>query len=306
MNVGLILLTQIAIMFLLIGIGFLLFKARFVTQQGSKELGNILLYVIMPSIILKSLMAEGTIERLEEFKIACLISFLVLLLSMIIARIIFGKKNKIEHFGSAFSNAGFIGIPLAQATLGNEAVLYVTPFVVMLNLLQWTYGVAVMTDDLKVIGVKQLVKNPVVLSMVAGVVVMLARIPVPHILLKTISYASEMNAPLAMIVIGAYLAQVNFKEIFKKKTVRTSSIVRLVVIPFMTILLLYLVPAQYSEMKIAILIVASAPIGSNVAVFAQKNGLDYAESVKEVYVSTVLSIITLPIIVMIGGFLWLQ
>jgi len=305
MNIGLILLAQISIMFLLVLIGFLLFKARFISQQGTKELGSILLYVIMPCVILKALTAESTIAHLKEFKIAFLISFFVLLLSMIIARIIFGKKYKIEHFGAAFSNAGFIGIPLVQATLGNAAVLYIIPFIVMLNLLQWTYGVQVMTDDRKAIAGKQLIKNPVVLSMLVGLVVMAMRIEVPNIIFKTITYISDMNAPVAMIVIGAYLAQVNFREIFKKKTVLTSSVVRLIVIPLITILLIGLVPQQYSQMKIAILIVAAAPIGSNVAVFAQKSGLDYAESVKEICVSTLLSIITLPVIVMIGSYLWL-
>lgn len=306
MNIGLVLLTQIATMFLLISIGYLLFMCKLITKQGSKELGNILLYIIMPSIILKSFMADGTLERLDKFKMAFLISFLAILLSMVIARIIFGKKYKIEHFGTAFSNAGFIGIPLVQAALGSEAVLYITPFVVLLNLLQWTYGVLVMTDDYKVIGIKKLIKNPVVISMVVGMVILLVKIPIPNLFYKTISYASDMNAPVAMIVIGAYLAQVNFKEIFKKKTVIVSSFVRLVVIPAMTILLLQVIPAQHNEMKIAILIVASAPIGSNVAIFAEMNGLDYGESVKEVCISTVLSIITMPIIVIAGSFLWLQ
>lgn len=116
-------------------------------------------------------------------------------------------------------------------------------------------------------------------------------------LTEILANISEMNAPIAMLMVGIYLAQVPLKTLFTDMMNYKTSAVRLIVIPLITGVVLALVPIGSYELKQTILILASAPIGSNVAVYAQLYGCDYKQAVKEVVLSTLLCIITMPIII---------
>lgn len=116
---------------------------------------------------------------------------------------------------------------------------------------------------------------------------------------------ASMNGPLAMIVLGIYLAQIPLKELFTEKIVYKCTFVRLVLIPVLSIALM-MIPKKYRMVKLAVLIAASAPVGSNVAIFAQLYHKDYTRAVKEVCMSTLLCIIIMPVIIGIAQFLlWL-
>lgn len=286
---------QTAVMFTFIFAGYLLFKQKIITDTGSRELGRLLLYMIMPSVIINSLIQSDK-SQLSAIGISFALSALMLMISIAVCGLAFGKKNPIENFGASFSNAGFIGIPLVQAALGEEAVLYVTGFVVLVNLLQWTYGVMVMTDSKDMIRMKNLIRNPIVISMCIGFALLTSGISLPEIMKKPIQMCSGMNGPVAMISLGVYLAQSNVKACLRDWSTYTSAVVRLLVIPALSLLVISLLPFQNLDMKLAILIAASAPIGSNVAIFAQLYGADYKKAVQQVCVSTILSMITMPVI----------
>ena len=108
-----------------------------------------------------------------------------------------------------------------------------------------------------------------------------------------------------MIVLGVYLAQTKLTELFTTKIVYVATVVRLVVIPMLTIAVLSLFPSSFQDVRLAILISASAPIGTNVAIFAQLNGMDYTEAVKNICFSTLLSILAVPLIIGFANFVWL-
>lgn len=298
MNLFIILLKQLITMFLFIGIGYILFKKKMITVIGSKELSNLLLYIILPSVIINSYNVKSTPSKIEELIISFVVSFLALILSICVCYLVYGKRKKIEHFGVAFSNAGFMGIPIATAVLGNDNVFYISAFVALLNILQWTYGVIVMTDSKDCIKFDSLIKNPILISMVIGLYIFFLQIPVPEVATKTISSLANLNAPLAMIILGVYLAQTDLKSIFVGKEMYIISFIRLIFIPGITLLMLYFLSIN-PNIKLAVMIAASAPIGSNVAVFAQIYDLDYTYAVKTVCLTTVLSVISMPLI--IGG-----
>ena len=137
----------------------------------------------------------------------------VLLLSMAVSWLFF-RKDPMAQIGVAFSNAGFMGLPLVTAVLGGEAVFYAAGFVALLNALQWTYGQAKLSGDKKYIQLGAVLKNPLVLSLLGGVMIYFCRIPVPQILRTPMGAIAGMNAPLAMIVLGVYLARTDLKAIF--------------------------------------------------------------------------------------------
>ncbi len=298
-----ILVQQVVIMFLLMLIGFILFRTKKLGVQGSKELGNILVYVIMPGVVINAYMTEFSLEKLKGLAFAFVFSILALVLAMIISAVLF-KKHPIENFGTAFSNAGFMGIPIVQAVLGSEAVFYVSAFVALLNLLQWTYGVFVITKDKRQISVKKIVTNPILISMVIGILLFLIPVEIPYVVSGTVSLVAGMNAPVAMISLGTYLAQTTLRQLVLDKTAWISTFVRLIVIPLMTLLVLTPLPESYQMLKMAILIVAATPVGSNVAIFAHIHNKDYTQAVKSVCLSTLCSLLSIPLIQAVAGWLW--
>lgn len=301
MEIILLLIRQNLVMLIYLLIGFFLFRKKLVGVQGSADLGRMLLYVVMPTAIIKSYIADFSPDMLAELAVSFAAALLSLILAILISRAAFRKEESLERFGAAFSNAGFIGIPLVQMTLGSDAVFYIASFVALLNILQWTYGVLIMTRDRSAVSAKKIATNPIVISFLIGLSLFFLPFTLPETLESVVTTVSGMNGPLAMIILGVYLAQIPLKSLFKDGVVLRCTLIRLVVIPLLTIPVLMIFPARYTLIKFAVLIAAAAPVGSNVAIFAQIYDLDYTRAVKEICLSTLLCIVTLPLISGIAG-----
>lgn len=290
-----ILLKQIAIMALLIAVGWVLRRKNFLSEQGTKELGAILLRIIIPCVIVKSYIVPYSRERLLELALSAGLALLGFIAAMLIAYAVYGKRRRIENFAAAFCNAGFIGIPLAQAAIGEDGVFYVAASVALLNLFQWTYGVYIMTDRRDAIRAKTIATNPVVIAIVVGVVLFVGRIPVPEILTSTLGYIAGMNTPVAMILMGTYLARVSWRELLDRRAY-SCVLLRLVVIPAVVLVLFWLLPVSNTAVVMAVFLAAATPVGANICVFAQQYNSDYPFSVVTVCLSTVLSVVTIPLL----------
>lgn len=290
-----ILLKQIAIMALLIAVGWVLRRKNFLSEQGTKELGAILLRIIIPCVIVKSYIVPYSRERLLELALSAGLALLGFIAAMLIAYAVYGKRRRIENFAAAFCNAGFIGIPLAQAAIGEDGVFYVAASVALLNLFQWTYGVYIMTDRRDAIRAKTIATNPVVIAIVVGVVLFVGRIPVPEILTSTLGYIAGMNTPVAMILMGTYLARVSWRKLLDRRAY-SCVLLRLVVIPAVVLVLFWLLPVSNTAVVMAVFLAAATPVGANICVFAQQYNSDYPFSVVTVCLSTVLSVVTVPLL----------
>lgn len=303
MELSLTILRQIFLMFIYMMIGFLLYKKKLITKQGSKELGTLLLYVILPVVIMKAYLADFSMELLRGLMLSFLASLLALVLSMVLSKIVFRNRYPIEQFGSAFSNAGFIGIPLVEMTFRDSmAVFYVSSFVALLNILQWTYGVMVITGKKDSIAPKKIVTNPIVISFLVGILLFLLPVKLPEILNNAVNAVASMNAPVAMIILGVYLAQMKLRKLFTDRSVYLCTFMRLIVIPLVTAGVLALIPGN-EMLKMSVLIVAATPVGSNVAIFAQMEGMDYTQAVKDICLSTLMCIVTIPLVVTAAGWI---
>ena len=244
-----VVLGQILLMFLYLIIGYVLYRTGLITQEGSKALAHLLLYCVLPCVVLKSFCIEYSAKGAVELAVSIAAGAGVLLLSMAVSWLFF-RKDPMAQIGVAFSNAGFMGLPLVTAVLGGEAVFYAAGFVALLNALQWTYGQAKLSGDKKYIQLGAVLKNPLVLSLLGGVMIYFCRIPVPQILRTPMGAIAGMNAPLAMIVLGVYLARTDLKAIFTRPRLYALSAVRLVVIPLLTIVCLMLLPAGWRQIGI--------------------------------------------------------
>ncbi len=304
MEIAGLLLKKIIVMYLLMGIGYVLYKKNWLTKNGAKELGNLLLQIILPFTIVNAYLSEYSTEKVKYLFYSFMLALCTLLFSMAVSYLFFKRKYPIENFSSAFSNAGFIGIPLVQSIFGTEAVFYISSYVALLNVFQWTYGVYMMTEKKDTIKLKNLCKNPILIGMVLGILFFVFRISLPEVCLEVLSSVSGMNAPIAMIILGTYLAQLSLKEVFAGRLTYLASGIRLVLIPLGTWLILSLFSGVSYEIRMVVMIAASTPVGSNVAIFAQKYQLSYTQAVKEVCLSTLISLVTLPLMVMLASCFW--
>lgn len=295
-----VVLGQISLMLLYLVIGFVLHRTGLITKEGSKALAHLLLYCVLPCVVVKSFCTGYSAQGAVELAVSIAAGAAVLLLSMAVSWLFF-RKDPVAQIGVAFSNAGFMGFPLVTAVLGGDAVFYAAGFVAILNALQWTYGQTKISGNKKYIRVGAVLENPLVISLLAGVVIYFCRIPVPQFLRTPMTAIAGMNAPLAMIVLGVYLAQTDLKAIFTRPRLYGLSAVRLVVLPLLTIVCMLLLPADLRRIGTVLIIVNAAPIGSNIAVYTQRLGMDSSYAVQMVCLSTLLSLVTLPVMLSVAA-----
>lgn len=293
-----ILLQQTIIMFALMLLGLLLSRRGMITEQGSRDLSNVLLYAVIPCVILRSYMSEFSTEKLRAMGLSALIAVIAFAASIAVAYLTCGTRHRIENFAVAFGNAGFIGIPLVTAVFGPEAAFYVVSFSTFANLLQWTYGIFIISGKKETMNLKMVFVNPVFISMVIGIALFVLQPTLPTVVTGTIGYIADGNTVLAMIILGYYLSKVQLRGLFADVRLYLFSALRLLVVPAVTILVFLPFPFARGEITLITLIAAATPIASSTAIFAQKFDQDYRRAVSYVCLSTILSVATLPLVML--------
>lgn len=307
----LLLIQQVLIMFLLSAVGYICFKTKKITMEGSRNIGNILIFLSLPCVIINSFLVDFSKEKLMGLLYSALAAAAIVLVSIVVSRLFFAK-DAVLCFSSSFSNPGFFGIPLIIASLSSGAVFYVAAFIVFVNLMQWSYGVALLTIKPSaekekgawkkyIPSAKRLFTAPFMIACLIGLAFFLTGLNMPALLRTGIQHIANLNTPLAMFTIGIYMAQTDPVKMFRKPKLYLLSLVRLIIIPLVSMIVLFAIPASYSEMRMALLIVAACPVGSNVAVYAQLYDSDYSYAVETVIISTLLSIITIPLVVQLAS-----
>lgn len=289
------LIQQVLIMFLLMGMGYALNRLGILSEQAAIEFGKLLINLVIPAIILKSFWIEYSFQRMYELGMTLMLSAAMLLLACVVARLLF-RGRPIDIFAAAFSNAGFVGIPLVEAALGKDAVFFITCMIALLNAMQWTYGQYLLSGSKKCMSPKAILASPMVMALLGGFLIFILRVPTVPLAQSVLSYISGLNTPLAMMTLGIYLAQSDLMALLRAKSLFAVSSVRLLVIPILSLLFLCLFPCDRS-IKMALLIAAATPTGANVVIFAQQHNKDYRYACGTVCVTTLLSMFTMPAIV---------
>lgn len=303
MTVLIVLCKRLVSMLLFMLIGAILYKKNYISEEGSKSLGNLLIRLSLPCVILKAFQVERSPERLQALALSICFSVILLAAAILISRFLFAK-DPVSHFAASFSNPGFFGIPLICAVLNDEAVFYVAPFIACLNILQWTYGVAVLTDKKIKFEWKNMILSPFMIAFLLGILLFLTQIETPEIWNVIIDNSANLNMPLAMLVSGVYMAKVNFKLMLTSGRLYALSLVRLGANAIAAGIILSFLPNSWYTLKMCLFIAAACPVGSNVAVYAQLHDRDYVYAVETVVLSTLLSVVTLPAAVYIIQYVW--
>ena len=206
------------------------------------------------------------------------------------------KKNKVLRFSLIFSNIGYMGIPLQKAVLGDEGVFYGSVCVAVFNLIVWTFGIVCMSGDIKTLSLKKLVLNPGIIGVSIGLIVFLTPVSLPSPAASVIDSMASLNTPMAMMVIGANLANSQVLKALKDKYTYIMSLLRLIVVPLISLFVLVLFGIKGS-MLISLVIASSAPVAAATTMFAIKYDTDVKTSVNLVAFTTLLSIFTMSLIV---------
>ena len=294
---------QVVIMFLLAGIGALMFRSGKISLEGSKSIGSILVNLSLPAVIINGFLVERTPERITGLLLSALLAAVTLALAILAAWVCF-RKDPMAQFAAAFSNPGFFGIPIILSCLDNGAIFAIAAYVAFLNLLQWSYGVSLLTGATENITPKRLLTAPFVIAIEIGAFFFLTGFPVPGILAKAVTHLANLNTPLAMFATGVYLAQTDPKKMVRKAVLYKISVVKLLVVPLLAMVILALLPKAYFDLKLTLLIAAACPTGTNIAVYAQLHDRDFGYAVETVAVTTILSLLTLPLVTQLAMVLW--
>lgn len=297
MEMAFVILKQMLVMALYMTAGYILFKKGKLTLEGSRILANLLVWLIVPAMLIRAFCVECTAEKLSMLGQSFILAAVAMLFTIGFASLFF-RKNGVECFAVAFSNAGFIGIPLVTSALGEYAVFYICGMLVFVNCLQWGWGVPTIKGERMSFSLRSFIANPFIIASIIGIFLFLTGLgtKLPGVVNTAIKGVADLNAPLAMMVLGVYLARTKLSELFTTKRLYFISVMRMWVIPVITMLLFCLFPIA-NEIRIAVLITASSPVGANVAVYAQMFDGDYPYACQMVTCSTLLSIVMMPLFI---------
>ncbi len=313
MNLSIIVLNQVVIMFLIILLGVLMYKLKLITVSGSKEMSKILLDVVNSTVIFLSYQRKFEKELLEGLAKAAILSVFAFLIIMLLAYLFIPKKSKekqLERFSCIYSNCSFMGIPLINALFGFEGVFYLTAFLTVFNILVWTHGVMQISETKNLKSIFSALRSPSIIAITIGVLSFLSRAILPEsaiavmeneILMKTLGYIAAINTPLAMIIAGSTIAQVNALQAIKNLKIYWVALVRLIIIPFVLVVIFNFIPFE-EKIKISIIVAASAPTATIATLFSLNYNKNYIYASEIFAISTILSIITIPLVITFNEF----
>ena len=294
-DVVMLLVQQVIVMAMLMVIGYIAFRTKLINQEGVRQMSNIALYVATPAMVINSFIADYSTDRLIKAGWSFLLTGVMVVFGWLLIHTVFRKMSNIGKFAVLFCNVGFMGIPLVQLVLGQEAVFYMAMIVAMMTFVTFTYGMFLISGDRKMMSLKKVVTNPPIIAVFAGLIIYCLQIQLPSIVLRASSMLSNITGPLSMMILGSYLAEADLKEVFGTKETYLILLGRLVLMPLLVLLMLKAVPASLDEIKAVMLIAASTPVATALGMFSQMYGRNYAYGAGVVSISTILSLITMPL-----------
>ena len=303
-----LLFKQVVIMLILVGVGAICYKLKLITKEGSSSLSNLVLYVVNPVLIVVSYQQDFSYHLLKGLGIAFVLSAVGFLIFGAFAYLLIRERHSrsyvTERLNAMYSNCGFMGIPLALALFGTEGVFYVTAVNTAFNLIVWTHGVYSVTNDKSHISVKKIITNPTIVATVLGFLLFLFRIEIPELVYKPCDYIASTVTPLSMIVAGATIAQNNILKAFFNKRIYLVCAIKLIIVPMLLCFLFALLPDINNTAAMTALMCVSCPSATIATMFAIRFDKDANYSAQMFGITTIMSVVTLPLV--IGLFLALR
>lgn len=305
MHISILLMEQIIQLFLMIFMGFLIVKAKLLNSEDSKILSIIVLYLIIPCVIINAFQVDYTPQTVKGLLIALVGSVMTQVILLIVVSIL-GRVfhlNEVEVASIYYSNSGNLIVPIVMFILGKEWVLYGCVFMSVQLVFIWTHCKKIISRE-STYDWRKIVLNINMISIAIGIVLFLTRIHLPAIINNTLSAIGSMIGPASMIVTGMLFAGMDFKQIFANKRVYFVSFFRLIIVPVIALFLikcsqLSTFSSNGNKLMMIVFLAIITPSASTVTQMCQVYGNDsqYASAIN--VVTTLLAIVTMPLMVML-------
>lgn len=289
---------------LILILGFCLGKWKLISTSTNKDLTNLLLTVFMPASLFVAFPSEYDEESLHLFFSGLVAGILVMTLLIIISRIIFNKwwfKGGLRseaQFAFIFNNATFLGYPIVVNTFGPSGTIAYCGFIIAFNIALFSYGIWLFEHKVTPKLMKSIVTNPNIIAVLLGMILFLTNIQLPSFITDAVGFVGGATTPLSIICIGFMLSRADFKAIFKKWRLVLIAASQLIIGPIVTFLILTWLKFPPEVVSVCTLIQA-LPTATSLGLFATKYHGNNIESSELVAISTLLSVVTMPVMVLL-------
>ena len=303
MNISILLMQQIVQLFLMIFMGYLIVKTGLVRDDDSKVLSKIILYLIVPCVIINAFQVDYTTDTVKGL----LIAFAASVLTQVVLLIVISAAGKLLHLNEVevasvyYSNSGNLIVPIVTFILGQEWVLYGCVFMSVQLVFLWTHCKKIISREASY-DWKKILLNINMISIFIGVVLFFTKIFLPEIIGNTLASVGTMIGPASMIVTGMLFAGMNLKQIFANKRVYFITFLRLIAVPLIALVLIKLsnldsFSADGNKIILIVFLAIITPSASTQMCQVYGNDSKYASAIN--VMTTLLSIITMPVMVML-------
>jgi len=295
MNVFERMLSTQALMFIYIIVGVIIVKTRILKKEARSSFIGLLINITLPCMILHSFEQDVGIQELIAAGKALIISACCCVGAYVIGRIIWrrkpAEKRAVMEFATMFSNQGNAGMPIIQLVFGSQGVFYTSFLLIPVRVLMWTLGVSLFVKQEGKSRWKNLL-TPSLLVVFVGLFILLTPFKLPQVASTAIANIGNMTGPLSMMLIGASLADMNLRDAMDKDAF-ILSFVRLLALPVVAMVILRALGVDTLLWQVQATLIAM-PAASNTAILAEMYGRDYSFAAKCVFISTILSLVTVP------------
>lgn len=305
MDIPIIVFNQLVIMFMLMLVGALCYILKIVDNNGKIQLTTLLLYVINPFLILNSYMIPFN----QDMALNLFITFFLAILSHIVftfVSVLFLRKRDdnfaIDTLSIGYKNCIFMGIPLVGAVVGSEGILYLSAYITVFNLLTWTHAYMTITGKADKKAFKKALLSPVVVSVVTGLAIFIFNIPIPPFIQRTTTYMAALNTPIAMIIIGIAMVQIQLISIFNSFRIYYIVFVSNIIAPLVAIFIIQFLPLDKTVLLVTI-ICACCPPAANTTLFATQFKKDESYATRILALGNLVSLVTLPLLLLLSTYL---
>lgn len=295
---------QVIIMAIYIAFGAILTKYKKLSQHGTKQMSFLLLHVVTPCVIISSFQGRN-MDDMKELLTAFAISILIHIIAIFVAWLFFANKKKnlnwhINRFCVAYSNCGFMGIPLLAASLGAKGVFIGSAYLVVFNVFTWTQGLGMFVGSNGKVSFKKVIFSPGIIGIAISGIIMGLNLKLGTTLTTVVNGLASLNTPVAMILLGIYLGESEFVKAFKNINLYLVCFLRLIFVPVIIIGLMYVLKLDQT-LSYALILSTACPCAAISAIFASEYGKDSGFASSVVSVSTLLSLLTLPFVAHIAS-----
>lgn len=304
MNIG-ILVQTMCVLFGTIVVGYVIQKLGILNTESNRKISELIVKVTSPALIIGSVCnknLEGGSSVFFIFFIGIGLYIYYIILAKIIIKPFSLEKSSsnIYEMMIIFTNTGFVGFPIFRVMYGDTAIFYASILHIPFNIIMYSYGVYMINsskagaDSFKI----KDVLNSGVISAILALIIYTLHIPVPKVIGDTVILIGDATIPLSMMLIGASLADVPVKDVISSYKVYIFSVVKLIILPIITYFVIRLITAD--EFIIGLVTVsAGLPAGTMIVMMVARYGGDTKESSVGVFLTTLFSVATIPLMVYI-------